>query len=102
MYKLGNYQAFVAELLEVQWTQIFELLSVDDMWSYFHELFTKLVNKHIPASDTHTLKGAKWMSNSALHKIKLKRKAWMKYKITQADYDFVAYTKCDWTWENRP
>ena len=33
-YKLGNYLDFVAELLEVQWTQIFELLSVDDMWSY--------------------------------------------------------------------
>ena len=94
LYKLGNYQDFVAELLEVQWTQIFELLSVDDMWSYFHELFTQLVNKHIPTSDTHTLKGAKWMSNSALHKIKLKRKAWIKYKITQADSDFVAYTKC--------
>ena len=40
---------------------------------YFHELFTKLVNKHIPTSDIHTLKGAKRMSNSALHKIKLKR-----------------------------
>ena len=64
------------------------------MWSYFHEPFTKLENKHISTSDTHTLKGAKWMSNSALHKIKLKRKAWIKYKITQADSDFVAYTKC--------
>ena len=33
LYKLGNYQDFVAELVEFQWTQIFELLSVDDMWS---------------------------------------------------------------------
>ena len=64
------------------------------MWSYFHELFIKLVNKHIPTSDTHTFKDAKWMSNAALHKIKLKRKAWIKYKITQTDSDFVAYTKC--------
>ena len=35
-----------------------------------------------------------WMSSSALHKIRLKRKAWMKYKIFQNDSDFVAYTKC--------
>ena len=31
---------------------------------------------------------------SALHKIRLKRKAWIKCKITQVDSDFVAYTKC--------
>ena len=52
------------------------------------------MNKHIPTSATHTFKDAKWMLNSALYKIKLKRKAWIKYKITQTDSDFVAYTKC--------
>ena len=62
--------------------------------TYFREFFIKLVNKHIPTSVTYTFKDAKRMSNSALHKIKLKRKAWIKYKVTQADSDFVAYTKC--------
>ena len=36
---------------------------------------------------------ASWMSPTALHKIRLKRKAWMKYKITQKDSDFIAYTQ---------
>ena len=31
LYALGNYQDFVAELLKVQWAQIFESLSVDEM-----------------------------------------------------------------------
>ena len=61
LYKLSNYQDFVAELLKVQWTQIFESLSVDDMWSHFHDLLT---NKHVPTIDTYTLKGAKWIYNS--------------------------------------
>ena len=35
LYALGNYQNFVAELLKVQWAQIFEsALSVDVMWSH--------------------------------------------------------------------
>ena len=68
-------------------TQIFESLSVDDMWSHFHDLFTMLVNKHVQISNTHTLlKGAKWIYNSALHKIKLKRKAWIKYKADSDTY----------------
>ena len=41
------------------------LLSVDDIWSHFHDLFTKLVNKNVLTSDTHTIKVTKWMLNSA-------------------------------------
>ena len=89
LYALGNYQDFVAELLK-----IFKSLSVDEMWSHFHDIFTTLVNEYIPTSDTHNPKVASWMSPTALHKIKLKRMAWMKYKITQNDSDFVAYTQC--------
>ena len=44
LYAYGNYQNFVIELLEVQWAQIYELVSVDDKWSHFHDIFTMLVN----------------------------------------------------------
>ena len=91
LYALGNYQDFVAELLKVQWAQIFESLSVDEMWSQFYDIFITLVSKYIPTSDTCGPKVASWMSPTALHKIRLKRKAWMKYKITQKDSDFMAY-----------
>ena len=70
LYALGNYQDFVAELLKVQWAQIFKSLSVDEMWSHFMIFFT-LVNEYIPTSDTHNPKVASWMSPTALHKIKL-------------------------------
>ena len=93
LYALGNYQDFVAELLKVQWAQIFESLSVDEMWSQFHDIFITLVSEYIPTSDTRGPKVASWMSPTALHKIRLKRKAWMKYKITQKDSDFIAYTQ---------
>ena len=96
------YKVFVAMhlanirilLLKVQWAQIFESLLVDEMWSHFHDTFTTLINEYIPTSDMHNPKVASWMSPTALHKSRLKRKAWMKYKITQNDSDFVAYTQC--------
>ena len=94
LYALGNYQDFVAELLKVQWAQIFESLSVDEMWSQFHDIFIILVSEYIPTSDIRGPKVASWMSPTALHKIRLKRKAWMKYKITQKDSNFMAFTQC--------
>ena len=35
LYDLGDYQQIVAKLLEIDWSQIFETLSVDDGWIYF-------------------------------------------------------------------
>lgn len=54
LYNFGNYQEFVAELLEDEWNQLFfEAVSVDDMWMYFHNIFTALVTKYIPTSSTY-------------------------------------------------
>ena len=41
LYALGNYQDFVAELLKVQWAQIFESLSVDEMWLQFQDILLR-------------------------------------------------------------
>ena len=39
LYDIGDYHEFAAELLEIEWSQDFDALSVDDMWSHFHNIF---------------------------------------------------------------
>ena len=91
---MENYTDLVTELLDVDWAQVFDSLSTDDMWSYFHNIFANLIDKHVPTSNVFTSKEAKWMTSSTIHKIRLKRKSWIKYKITLADSDYEAYAKC--------
>ena len=80
-------------LLETDWSQIFDTLSVDDGWMYFHKVLVSLVNEYVPTLSTCTRKHSEWMTKPVLHKIRLKRKVWMKHKITQSDSDYLAYIK---------
>ena len=94
LYDFGDYQRIVTKLLEIDWSQIFDTLSVDDGWMYFHKVLVPLVDEYVPTSSTCTRKHSEWMTKPVLRKIRLKRKEWMKYKITQSDSDYLAYIKC--------
>ena len=55
-----------------------------------------MVHKYIPVAssgDVSRYPHAQWLNKSVLHKIRLKHKAWNKYKITQCSSDYLAYTK---------
>ena len=39
LYDFDNYQKVVAKLLEIDWFQIFDTLSVDDGWMNYHIVF---------------------------------------------------------------
>ena len=94
LYDFGDYKQIVTKLLEINWFQIFDTLSVDDEWIYFYKVLFSLVDEYVPNSSICTRKHSEWMTKPVLHKIRLKRKAWMKYKITQTDSDYLAYIKC--------
>ena len=94
LYDFGDYQQIVTKLLETDWSQIFDTLSADDGWMYFHKVLVSLIDEYVPTLSTCTRKHSEWMTKPVLHKIRLKRKAWMKYKITQTDSDYLAYIKC--------
>ena len=66
---------------------------MDDERIYFHKVLVSLVDGYVPSSSTFNRKYSEWMTKPILHKIRLKRKVWMKYKITQtdSDHDDLAY-----------
>ena len=61
---------------------------MDDVWIYFHNVFVALVDKYAPTSSTSTRKHS---GTKRILQNKSKRKAWIKYKITQTDSDYLAY-----------
>ena len=92
LYDFGDYQQIVTKLSEIDWSQIFDTLSADDGWIYFQKVLVSLVDEYVPTSSTFTRKHSEWMTKPVLHKIRLKQKVWMKYKITrQTDSDYLAY-----------
>ena len=38
LYDFGDYQKIVSKLSEIDWSQIFDTLSADDGWIYFHKV----------------------------------------------------------------
>ena len=56
LYDFGDYQQIVTKLLEIDWSQIFDTLSVDDGWIYFHKVLVSLVDGYVRSSSTFTRK----------------------------------------------
>ena len=87
LYDFGDYHQIVTKLLEIDWSQIFDTISVDDWWiSIFSQSFGFIVDEYVPTLSTFIRKHSEWMTKPVLHKIRLKQKAWMKYKITQTQW----------------
>ena len=83
-----------SELLNINWPILFNGLDIDATWSIFHSTMLQLIDKYVPTilispSGPRPM----WMNSATLKAVKLKRKAWMRYKATRRISDFVAYTK---------
>ena len=96
-YGRGDYQSITCELLNIDWTTMFNGLDIDTtcMVPIPLHMMLQLIDKYVPTS---SIKGPRpmWMNSTALksvNSVKQKRKAWMKYKATRLRSDFIAYTK---------
>ena len=96
LYEKGDYQSFNEELMCTDWDQLFTNMSIEEMWASFHARYLSLLNKYIPTQRTSIrLNSAPlWMNKSVLSTIKVKRKAWFKYKATHCHSDYVTYASC--------
>ena len=96
LYEKGDYQSFNEELMCTDWDQLFTNMSIEEMWAIFHARYMSLLNKYIPTRRTSIrLNSAPlWMNKSVLSTIKVKRKAWFKYKAIYCHSDYVTYASC--------
>ena len=94
-YGQGDYQSMTSELLNINWTTLFNGLDIDTTWPLFHSTMLHLIDKYVP-TQLISPSGPKpmWMNSATLKAVKQKRKAWMKYNATKRMSDFITYTKC--------
>ena len=81
------------ELLDLDWTSLFDGLTTEKMWHFFHSIYCKLLDKYIPSviSKVKDSPSPQWMNKSVKNKINLKRKAWIKYKRSKHPLDHSNY-----------
>ena len=93
LYRKCDLDQFAAEWENVDWPNIFENNSIEDMWCTFSKKFNDCVEKYVPKSKPK--KGSKpkplWMTSEALLHIKRKRHAWNRYLATKRREDFEHY-----------
>ena len=72
-----------SELLNINWSTLFNGLDIDTTWSLFHSTMLHLIDKYVQ-TQLINLSGPKpmWMNSTTLKAVKQKHKAWMKYKAT--------------------
>ena len=73
---------------------MFNVLAVKEMWNCFHSIYSKLLDKYIPSVVVSANKVLPlWMNKFIKAKIKLKRKAWIKYKRSLLPSDHSIYVQ---------
>jgi len=55
LYERGDYQAFIDELLDIDWDHLFTDKSVEEMWADFHARYNLLLNKYVPIKPVQNL-----------------------------------------------
>lgn len=87
-----NYNNFTRDLLETHWDYIFSLDNVDDMIQFWNDTVLHLFNIHAPFKTIRiTKKPAPWLTDNIKLMIKLKQKAYAKYKKVKTHISYSEY-----------
>lgn len=91
-FKYFNYESFNNDLKLINWNHIYEIENVDDMLYYFNNNLTWLFDKHAPLRTVRvTKKPSPWLTDTIKLMFKLRDKAYLKYKRSGLETDWVAY-----------
>ena len=78
-YDKGDYQSITAELKGVEWDQVYQNCSVEEMWSILQNKLIAMRDKFVPESVTQKRDYPKWLKKSIKRGIKKRNKAWKRY-----------------------
>ena len=91
-YKKINVDAFINDLISINWDRYQIISNVHDAWAFLHSEFTKMIDKHAPFK-TIKVKGSHlpWISSDLISTFKLRDKAWAVYRRTRDPADWEKY-----------
>ncbi|WAR21988.1 YWV1-like protein [Mya arenaria] len=94
-YYKGNYEKIREDLSSVNWDNLMEGKSVNEMWIVFRDTLCDSVDKHVPKKKSSIKKcnSPLWLDrNTKLATIK-KNKAWKKYKYSRSTTNYNKYAE---------
>uniref|UniRef100_A0A3P9IXQ6 Reverse transcriptase domain-containing protein n=1 Tax=Oryzias latipes TaxID=8090 RepID=A0A3P9IXQ6_ORYLA len=87
-------QSFCQELYEFDWHTMMEIDNVETAWSYFHNEFTKILDRHAPIRH-YKVKGRNnpWFSSDLANQLHERNVAWAKARHSDNASDWLAFRK---------
>lgn len=91
-YKKLNLNAFVSDMIAINWDRYQLIPNVQDAWDFFCTEFTEVVDKHAPWK-TVKVRGQHlpWVSPELIQLFRQRDKAWATFRRTRNDADWEAY-----------
>lgn len=97
----GNYSAISAELLNINWDNIFQFCrNVNEIWDTFSSIVNECINKHVPVLLSKSVNNSKTRAKCKYpvyikKLIKTKAIRWKRWKITNCENDKIAYKEAE-------
>ena len=92
-YKRGNIGQLKSELKEIKWQTVFANKSVEEMCASFANILLEAENKWIPTVRKRLsgTKNPQWMTKTIKQAIGRKKNAYLKYKKSKSEADYMRY-----------
>lgn len=93
-FKNMNNDAFIQDLLCINWNRMELIPYVDDAWNFFYTEVLKVIDKHAPWASVK-VKGRHlpWIAGDLIYLFKQRDKAWEKYHLTKDLADWIEYKR---------
>src|SRR5664279_168719 len=76
----GDYVQMRDALRQINWSEIMEGKSVNEMWTCFKSIILDLTSSYVPLKEDRRRKNGKWLSRKTIKKIKDRDRLWKKYR----------------------
>ena len=96
LYNKGNYERVRTILADVDWNRLLDEVNIEEAWSNFTNILDKAVENCIPASKRRAQnksKKPKWWNNQIKCGLLQKKRAYLRYKLTQNEGDKLEFER---------
>jgi len=92
-YYKGDYSALKKDIAAVDWEEVLTNMDVEEAWNLFQRELTSSIGKHIPISQNANKRRKKWISKDTEESIRLKHRAYRKYKNEPTEENWAEFKK---------
>jgi hypothetical protein len=88
----ADYASIIKSLGNFNWTELLNNNRMDTNIELFYNIVYSLINQFVPTYFSYKSSFSSWFSNNFKHLIKLKKKAHLRYKQSNAAIDYLKFS----------